>query len=311
MESVHTPFIHTIRKFNRFYTNILGLLDQHMLNSDFSLSEARVLYDIAHNKDCTAKQLIQELSIDSGYLSRIIKRFEKQGLTYRVQSKEDGRLFYLYLTELGKETLDKLNGLSDKHITSMVSELQEAEQERLVKSMENIQEILSGDQNAIVEEDINLRCELRPGDVGRLIELHGWLYEKECGYNHIFEGYVCKTFYDFLLSYNPEKDRIWLAEAQGKIVGAIAIVGHSEELAQLRWFIIHPSYRSIGLGRRLLTQALQFCRDKNYKRVFLDTTREQKTAVSMYKKAGFQLVKEFENNFWGKALIEQNYELKL
>lgn len=309
MESIPTPYIHTIRKFNRFYTNILGLLDQHMLNSEFSLSEARVLYDIAHTKDCTAKKLIQELSIDSGYLSRIIKRFERLGFTYRVQSQEDGRIFYLYLTELGTETLDKLNGLSDLHITNMVVNLEKEEQERLVKSMETIETVISGEQ--LKKEKINLRCELKPGDAGKLIQLHGWLYEQECGYNHVFEGYVCKTFYDFLLNYNPNKDKIWLAEERGEIVGAIAIVGHTEEVAQLRWFILHPNYRGIGLGRRLLTQALQFCKEKNYVRVFLDTTSEQTTAVTMYKKAGFKLVNETENNSWGKTLIEQKYELKL
>ncbi len=310
MTSIHTPLVRTIRKFNRYYTNILGLLEQHMLHSKYSLSEARVMYEIGNMEECTSKKLIHELSIDSGYLSRIIKRFEKQGLTYREQSAEDGRLYYLFLTNRGKETLSKLNELSDKHISDMIAELQEEDQERLAEGMQAIESALSG-KTAFEKEKISLRNELRPGDVGRLICLHGWIYAEECGYNHMFEGYVCKTFYDFFQSYDPGKDRFWLAEANGNIIGAIAIAGHSEIRAQLRWFILHPAFRGMGLGNRLLKEAIQYCREKGYKNVFLETTQDQKTAVNMYTKAGFRKVKEFENHAWGKSLIEQNYELDL
>lgn len=158
---------------------------------------------------------------------------------------------------------------------------------------------------------IELRSTLRPGDVGLLIHLHGWLYAEECGYDHRFEGYVCKTFYDLFQKYSPEKDRFWFAEVSGQMIGAIAIVGHSAEVAQLRWFIIRPDYRGCGLGRRLMAEALQYCRDKGFRQVFLYTTDEQQVAVHMYEQAGFREIGESACHEWGKTLIEQKYELNL
>lgn len=361
MDTVHTSFISDIRRFNRFYTNVLGLLDQNMLDSEFTLSQARVLYEIGESKNCTSKILIRKLSIDSGYLSRIIRGFEKHELIFREQSPEDKRIYYLYLTQKGRETMKSLNELSDRHISNLVAELPEEEKIRFANSMKVIENALNGSKEAIAKEEatvkeevvakekatvkekaatqeastdsketagqeksevkgivsttekktVVIRADLRPGDVGQLIYLHGWLYEKECGYNHIFEGYVYKTFYDFYQNYNSKKDRVWIAETEDKIVGAIAIVGHSETRAQLRWFILHPNYRGIGLGSKLLSGAIEYCRNKRFKEVFLETTKEQQTAVTMYKKAGFKLVKEFDNNAWGKTLTEQMYELTI
>ncbi len=310
MNSAHSPLIHVIRRFNRFYTNILGLLDQHLLDSEFSLSEARVLYEIGNTENSTAKKLIEELKIDPGYLSRIIKRFERQSLIYREKSAEDGRLYYLYLTDQGKATLSKLNELSDRQIRQIVGELSEQEQTHIVESMEIIANTLSW-KSGLIDAKVNIRYELKSGDVGYLIHLHGWIYAKECGYNHAFEGYVCKTFHDFFERYSSEKDRFWFAEVNGKMIGAIAIVGHSAQKAQLRWFILHPEFRGMGLGRTLLNEALQFCKEKGYQHVFLETTKDQKTAIQMYLKAGFRKTAEHGSNAWGKNLIEQAYELDL
>jgi ribosomal protein S18 acetylase RimI-like enzyme len=160
-------------------------------------------------------------------------------------------------------------------------------------------------------QNIEIRHNLAPGDVGYLIHMHGWIYEKECGYNYQFEGYVCKTFYDFLENYDTEKDRIWLAQTNREILGSIAIVGHSNTRAQLRWFIIHPDFRGIGLGSKLVNEALKYCKDKGYKHVFLETTSDQKTAIGMYIKRGFKKSVEHKNNIWSRELIEQTYELHL
>lgn len=309
MDSNYTPLISTIRKFNRFYTNILGLLDRHMLNTDFSLAEVRVLFEIGNTGNCTAKKLIEELKMDSGYLSRIIKRFEKEKLLERVQSCEDGRLYYLYLTDAGKDLLLKFNELSNNQIYEMIKALPDNDKMTVVEGMKNIEASLTG--KAASGSEVDIRYDLRPGDIGYLIYLHGMIYDEECGYNHKFEGYVCKTFYDFLENYSPQKDRLWLAESKGKIIGAIAIVGHSSIKAQLRWFIIHPEFRGIGLGKSLLNEALKYCREKGYKLIFLETTEEQKTAISMYVKAGFRKTAEFENKAWGKVLVEERYELVL
>jgi len=307
---MYTPLIYVIRRFNRFYTNVLGLLDQHLLDSEFSLSEARVLYEIRHTENCTAKKLIEGLRIDPGYLSRMMKRFEKHSLTYRVQSKEDGRLYYLYLTNQGKDTLAKLDELSNSQIYQIISSLSEQDQKSVVESMKILENTLQG-ETKLTKEKVNIRCELKPGDVGCLIYLHGWIYAKECAYNHVFEGYVCKSFYDFLENYSTEKDRFWFAEVDGKMIGAIAVTGHSAKKGQLRWFILHPEFRGIGLGRTLLREAMQYCKEKGYQHVFLVTTEDQKTAIKMYTKAGFRKVAEHENNTWGKELMEQTYELNL
>lgn len=310
MSSIYSSMVYSVRKFNRFYTNILGLLDQHLLNSEFSLSEARVLYELGHMENCASKKLIEELKIDSGYLSRIMKRFEKRDLVYRVQSDEDGRLFFIYLTEKGKETLAGLDELSNRQIQRLVTELQPRNRKKLLEGMKNIEGALS-DAHPMSKEKIEIRSGLRPGDIGYLIHMHGWIYTLDCGYNHMFEGYVCKTFYEFAGNYNPEKDRIWFAEASGNIVGAIAIVGHTAEKAQLRWFIIHPDFRGMGLGKKLFEGAMKYCREKGYKNIFLETTDDQKTAIHMYIKAGFKKIRENEDNSWGINHIEQTYELNL
>lgn len=165
--------------------------------------------------------------------------------------------------------------------------------------------------NSIALENITIRSDLRPGDVGYLTYMHGWIYAKESGYNHIFEGYVCKTFFDFLIAYDSEKDRIWFAEHNGEMVGAIAVVGHSESRAQLRWFILHPDYRGIGLGGKLFKGAMEYSINKGYKQLFLYTTDRQELAVRMYVNAGFVKIAEHEHSDWGMKLVEETYELNL
>ncbi|PAF33743.1 helix-turn-helix domain-containing GNAT family N-acetyltransferase [Paenibacillus sp. 7516] len=303
-----TSIIPIIREFNRFYTRILGLLDKHLLDSEFSLSEVRVLYEIGNAQHCTASVLTEQLGLDPGYLSRILKRFEKLGLTYRVQSKEDGRSSLLYLSELGEETLARMNALSDDQIRDMIIDLPSKSRADIARSMTAIQNELSGHP---AKRRIQFRTELKAGDAGALIHLHGWVYAEECGYNHIFEGYVCKTFYELLQTYNPDKDRFWLAEANNEIVGSIAVIGHSDERAQIRWFILHPDYRGMGIGKKLIQDAIAYCREKGYRSVVLETTEDQETAIAMYTKQGFVKIKEQENDAWGVRHIEQTYELEL
>ena len=310
VNSIYMPLIQTVRGFNRFYTNILGLLDRHLLDSQFSLSEVRVLYEIGHTENCTAKNLSEELRIDPGYLIRMLRYFEKRMLTDRVKSAKDARLYYLYLTDQGKETLAKLEELSNRQIDQMIGRLPAPDQRKLVEGMQTIENVLS-EKPGPVREKVIIRNELKPGDAGDLIHLHGRIYAAECGYNHVFEGYVCKTLYDFLVNYSPEKDRIWFAEAGGRMIGAIAVFGHSPQKAQLRWFILHPQFRGIGLGGTLFDKALQYCREKGFQKVFLETTTDQKTAIKMYTKAGFQKVAEHENHAWGKNLVELTFELDL
>ena len=302
MQSV-APII-KMRRFNRFYTNLLGLLDRRLLNTEFSFTEARVLFELGESPS-SAKKLIQKLNIDSGYLSRILTQFEKRGLVSRIQSREDGRVYSVFLTPSGKEKLSQLNALSDSQAEKLLRNLSKAKQEELACAMDRIQCSLAGEPI-----EVQIRHELRPGDAGELIRMHGWIYAEECGYNHVFEAYVCKTFFDFLKDYDPAKDRIWFAEADGKMVGAIAIVGHPEQAAQLRWFILHPDFRGRGFGKQMLSEALGFAKAAGYRSVYLETTDDQKTAIAMYQKAGFRLTQETENAAWGVHHKERTYRLE-
>jgi DNA-binding MarR family transcriptional regulator/GNAT superfamily N-acetyltransferase len=307
MDPDEKTFVRNVRKFNRFYTGILGLIDRDILSSDFSLSQARVLYEIGSGGNYTAKLLTERLDIDAGYLSRMVKRFEKDGLIRRMQSQDDGRIYFLYLTEYGKVILTKLIDSSEEQILKLTKGLSKPDKLRISREMSDLEMVLSGKK----EQSISVRHDLKPGDAGSLIALHGWIYAQECGYNHIFEAYVCKTFYDFLKSYDSGRDRIWFAEDDGEMIGAIAAVGRKNSTVQLRWFLLHPDYRGLGLGGKLLSDAIQHCSDKGFSSIFLETTDDQETAIRMYVKAGFRKTKEYKDDSWGKEHMEQTYELSL
>ncbi|SKA45853.1 DNA-binding transcriptional regulator, MarR family [Chitinophaga eiseniae] len=308
--SSNDALIADVRHFNRFYTGVVGLLDQHILESKFSLSEVRVLYEIGDQEKCTAGQLINVMKIDGGYLSRILKKFETAGLITRHQSPADGRTFLLQLTAKGRKLMTGLNERSSDHIRQLLEPLEEPQRLRVTGAMKTIETVLSGTAPAATS-DIHFRYDLQPGDIGYLIYLHGELYAKECGYNFEFESYVCKTFLDFLSTYNANKDRVFLAIADNKIVGAVAILGSSRYLAQLRWFIVHPDYRGRGVGKRLFADAIAFCREKNYQNVYLMTTSLQSTAIDIYKKAGFRKTGEKFLQLWGQQQYEQRYDMDL
>jgi len=308
--SANTDQVNTVRQFNRFYTRQIGLLDQHILDSAFSLAEVRVLYEIGHTDNCTAGQLTESLVMDGGYLSRILKNFEKNKVVSRRPSATDARTRYLQLTAKGKKLLQTLDERSSRQIAEVLAPLGAGQQQAVVESMQTIQQALS-ERRPITLADIVFRHNLLPGDVGYLIYLHGELYAKETGYNLEFEGYVCKTFYDFLQHYHPSKDRVFLATYNNRIVGAVAIVGHSKELAQLRWLLVHPDMRGVGLGKKLVQDAMNFCRQQQYKKVYLLTTDQQTTAAKLYLQAGFVKTEEVPQEMWGHRLKEVRYEWQL
>jgi len=308
--STKEEMISSMRKFNRFYTGVIGLLDQHILDSNFSLSEVRVLYEIWHTEQCTAGKLIESLQLDGGYLSRMLKTFEQNNIVSRKQSPADGRTWFLQLTAKGKRLMQTLDQRSSEQIRQVLDPLPVHQQEEVTSSMRTIEQLLSG-KKGISLDDLTFRNELQPGDVGYLIYLHGDIYAKETGYNLEFEAYVCKTFYDFLQNYDPAKDRVFIASWQQRIVGAVAILGHSSYLAQLRWLLVHPDMRGIGLGKKLVTDALAFCREKEYKQVYLLTTHQQTTAADIYLKAGFRKTDAHAQQMWGHQLSEERYDLEL
>lgn len=298
-----------IRRFNRYFTNVLGLLDNQILESGWSLSEVRVLYEIEKNDQCTSKMLAELLCIDTGYLSRIIKKFDKMGLLTKEKSSKDGRAQYLYLTSKGKEIIDNLNNSSDEQIAQLIKPLEVFDIEHLVQNMMSIETILTNGAN-IKLNDITIRTDIRPGDIGYITYMHGCIYQEEYEYSTVFEGYVAESFFEFIHNYNAAKDRLWCAEHSGKIIGCIGIAGHGER-AQLRWFLLDPHYRGIGLGKKLLQESLNFAKAKNYKSIYLDTTNDLNKAINMYTKAGFVKVSEKPNNSWREDLTELEFEMQL
>ncbi|ASZ13216.1 bifunctional helix-turn-helix transcriptional regulator/GNAT family N-acetyltransferase [Chitinophaga pendula] len=301
-----------VREFNRYYTGVIGLLNQHILDSDLSLSEVRVLYEIGERTDCTAGQLTTVLGIDGGYLSRVLKAFEKKGWITRKRCADDGRTWHLLLSDKGRELISLLNDRSNTQISNLLQPLPPASQQAVANAMKNIRDILSADNTSAPNtSQITFRHELLPGDVGYLIYLHGHLYARDTGYNLEFEQYVCGTFQDFLRTYNPSKDRVFMAIHEAHIIGAVAILGHSKTTAQLRWFLLDPAFRGLGLGKKLLQDALSFCKEKKYEKVYLLTTSLQTTAIELYKKAGFRKTGEKHLHQWGKELFEERYDMDL
>ncbi|RKF36852.1 GCN5 family acetyltransferase [Sphingobacterium siyangense] len=299
-----------IRKFNRFYTSQIGLLNQQFLESPYSLTEVRVLYELGLHHPTTAQILCEKLFLDKGYMSRMLNVFIKNNIIAKSKSESDGRSSLINLTEKGQQLLADLQYKSDEQISGLIQKLKPEEENMLVHSMGNIERLLSADYNDKgLAKAVTFREGLKPGDIGYIIHLHGNLYAKESGYSLRFEGYVAKTFYDFIEHYNPTYDKIWIAEYNQKIVGCVAIIQHNKNEGQLRWFLTHPMFRGAGIGSHLFKTALNYCKERKYKSVFLMTTNMQSIAVNMYKKAGFALTSSVESNLWGIQLYEERYDL--
>jgi len=304
--------IEQIRSFNRFYTAHLGLLNEHILDGPYSLAEARILFEIGIRQPVTAQELATLLTLDKGYLSKIIKMFVNDGVIARTPSKEDSRVYHISLTAQGSNLLKDLQGKSDHQIEGFLTKLSPDEADMLVNSMKTVQNLFSADySNLLLSGQVIYREGLKPGDVGYLIYLHGILYARESGYSQEFEGYVVKTFYEFLEHYDTDRDKIWLATYNGQIIGCIAILFKPDNEAQLRWFLVHPVFRGTGVGKHLLHTALTYCRGQQFKNVYLLTTDVQQKAIAMYKKAGFRPTASIQMVQWGKTLHEERYDLDL
>lgn len=301
--------INIIRKFNRYYTNILGLLDQHLLKSTLSLAEVRLLYEVEHNPGCTSKMIANTLCIDAGYLSRLLKGLEHAGYLTKTPSATDARAYSLMLTDAGRAKIKELGADSSKQIAGLIKPLTDSQKAELVKNMTSVAAVLT-EGRQITPDNIELRTEIKSGDAGYITYLHGQLYKEEYGYSTTFEAYVAQSFYDFLLHYNQQKDRLWCAEHNGKIIGCIGVAAHGER-AQLRWFLVDPLYRHIGLGKKLLHAAISFAKERGYKSIYLDTTSDLEKAIGLYTSAGFKKTGEKPNNSWSEGVTELEYAMDL
>jgi len=295
--------VNEIRKFNRFYTNIIGLVNQTILESPYSLAEARVLVEMDNAAACTASDLTELLQIDPGYLSRILRRFKKEGLIETNKSVTDRRSQNLVITDKGREIYRRLAESSSLQLIHLLEQIPQGGQKQLVDHMTAIQALLSGNNTTITIR------EYKPGDCGYIAYRHGVLYAQEHGFDQIFEKYVLLSLLAYLE--NPAGGKILIAEYCGTIVGFIGIVQISKTSAQLRWFLIEPEFRGAGAGRKLMAAAMEYCHQQKYNHVFLWTFKGLDAACHLYEQYGFTLTEEKENNTWKKQLLEQRWDVTL
>lgn len=300
--------VEDIRHFNRFYTKILGLLDQKFLHSKYSLAEARILFELSRSNNLAAKDLVKELNIDPSYLSRILRKFEQNDLLTRISSSKDSRKQLIELTEKGFSILEQLRELTNRQIEARLEPLSEQEKANLLSSMKLIERLLSG--NKETEDLISIRYH-QPGDIGYLTYQHSRYYSREYGLDINFDVYVAEAMVEFIKNYNEKMERLWIVEQGSQIMGSVAIVQAEQEIAQLRWFLLEPEIHGKGIGKKLLQNALRFCNDRPYKKIILWTFEDLDSARALYKKENFSLVKTETHQVWGQTLTEELWELNL
>lgn len=306
-----TLLTHQLRQFNREYTAKIGLLEKYVLDTPYTFAQSRVLLEIGGSQGCTATQLATHLNMDQAFVSRIIGQLVKRGDIHKSASPHDRRVTYLYVTQQGEDALVSLNDMADRQMEGLLEKLSDDERHEVGVSIGTLSRLLlEGQSDVKSPRAVTIRNHLKPGDAGELIAMHGKIYEKECGYNHRFEGYVCKTFYEGLV-HGHDKDRYWIAECDDEIIGSVAVLEKEDGVAQLRWLLIKPEFRSIGLGRKLFNEAMEYAEKGQFTRIFLDTTREQEKAIGFYEKAGFEVIDSHPINDWGKVLEGLTLEKKL
>ena len=300
-------YVASVRSFNRFYTKQIGLLRKGYLDSPFSLAEVRVLYEVAHRTSPIASQISKELDMDAGYLSRVLANFEKRGLISR-KPGSDARQSHLSLTARGRRAFTALEDKTQTHAGQMLAKLSDADRNRLVDAMRTIQRLLGG------QTEPNRSYVLRPhqpGDIGWVIHRHGALYAAEQGWDERFEALVAQIAAKFVRNFDPRRERCWIAEQEGAILGSIFLVKKSARVAQLRMLLVEPSARGLGLGKRLVDECVRFAREAGYKKITLWTQSDLLAARGIYAKAGFRLVKRQPIRDFGAELVSETWDLDL
>jgi DNA-binding MarR family transcriptional regulator/GNAT superfamily N-acetyltransferase len=298
-----------VRRFNRFYTRQMGLLEEGLLQSPFSLTEARVLYEIAHRTTPTASAIGQELGLDPGYLSRTLQRLRKAGLVSATTPPGDRRRRLLALTPRGRRTFGALDARSSRAVAVQLGRLSPAARRRLLESMRRVEAVLSTPGEAEAP-----RVALRPpapGDLGWVVQRHGELYAAEYGWNEEFEVLVAGIVAEFAARCDPRRERAWIAELDGVRAGSVFLVRQSEEVAKLRLLLVEPWARGHGLGHALVQACIGFARDAGYRAVTLWTNSVLGAARRIYQQAGFRLVGSEQHRSYGHDLTSETWELSL
>jgi DNA-binding MarR family transcriptional regulator/N-acetylglutamate synthase-like GNAT family acetyltransferase len=300
--------IEAVRRFNRFYTQKIGVLQKQLLKSPFSLTEARVLYELAHREKPTAVELGNELGLDAGYLSRILRGFEERGLIEKQPSAEDGRRSVLLLTRSGRDAFATINTASQREIGELLGALAPVDQGRLVEAMGTIESLLG--TGPVRKVPYLLRTH-QPGDMGWVVHRHGVLYSQEYGWDERFEALVAGVVAEFIQNFDPRRERCWIAERDGEIVGSVFLVRKSEQVAKLRLLLVEPNARGLGLGARLVDECVRFARQAGYRKITLWTNSLLLAARHIYEKVGFRLISSEPHPVFGSGSVGQTWELEL
>jgi DNA-binding MarR family transcriptional regulator/GNAT superfamily N-acetyltransferase len=309
LESPQPARIARIRRFNRFYTRQVGALDEGHLHSPFSLAEARLIYEIANTESPTAAALGRELRMDAGYLSRLLRGLERQGLLQRSRSADDRRRSILRLTAKGRATFAELDARARQQVAAFLSPLTDAEQRRLVDSMRTIDSLLGARTD---QSSYRLRPP-RVGEIGWIVHRQAVLYAEEYGWNQEYEALISRIAGEFLERFDPERERCWIAERDGEIVGSVFVVQHPERegVAKLRLLYVEPSARGLGIGRQLVAECTRFAREVGYHTLTLWTNSVLISARRIYEAEGYHLVREEQHHSFGKDLVGQTWDLAL
>jgi len=308
MDSSLAQRIAAVRRFNRFYTQRIGVLEEGLVKSPFSLAEARVLYELAHRDKPTAGMLAKDLGLDAGYLSRILRGFHKRGLVAKETSGADGRQSLLSLTDRGAKAFAPLDARTREQIEVMLGCLPAAEQKQLVAAMHAVEDLLGGRPEN--KAPFVLRPH-RPGDMGWVTSRHGALYAEEYGWDETFEALVAEIAARFIRKFDAKRERCWIAERDGETAGAVFLVKQSAHVAKLRLLIVDPKARGLGIGAGLVEECIRFARAAGYKKIVLWTQSILVSARRIYVDAGFRLAKTEPHQSFGHDLVGEYWELSL
>jgi DNA-binding MarR family transcriptional regulator/N-acetylglutamate synthase-like GNAT family acetyltransferase len=305
--------IAAVRRFNRFYTRQIGVLRKNYLDSPYSLGEMRVLYELAQNEKLTASEIARALDLDMGYLSRLLRNFEKRGLITRKTSATDARQSHVALTARGRKLFAPMEERSQQYAASMLAELNRTQQKQIVSAMNAIETLLAGAPaaNSVARPAYTLR-EPRAGDLGWIVSRHAELYLNEYGWAEPFEGLCAQIVADFVNNFDGTRERCWIAEINGENVGCVMLVKDDQpSVARLRLLLVDPKARGLGLGARLVDECVSFARAKGYAKVTLWTHSVLAAARHVYEGAGFKLTSSEPRHTWGKDVVAEFWDLEL
>ena len=303
--------IAAVRRFNRFYTRQIGVLRKNYLDSPYSLGEMRVLYELSHGEVKTATDIGRALDLDAGYLSRVLRNFEKRGFISRKPSRADARQSEIALTARGAKAFVPFEKRSQDFVSAMLARLKPDLQARLVASMATIETLLGEPPDEPAAQPSYILRQPRHGDFGWIVSRHAELYAQEYGWVEPFEGLCAQIVADFVNNYDAKRERCWIAELNGENVGGIMLAKNSAEVARIRLLLVDPKARGLGVGARLTDECVRFARQAGYKKVTLWTHSILFAARHIYEKAGFTLTSSEKKRSWSKDVVAEYWDLQL